>query len=128
MFAQDRPIGTVSDGAFDRSRYGGWERNQDDLAALASHAQDAVAVLFAEQEDAQVRLAMLPGQAAIATEVGGHRRAQDELTRGRDTDAGDRERSHTLPCVTSPDEHQNSRRGMTGRSIGCWQPGLIVVT
>jgi hypothetical protein len=59
------------------------------------------------QEDTQVRLTMLPGQA----EVGGHRRAQHELTRGRDPGAGDRERSHTSPCVTSNDEHQNSRRG-----------------
>ena len=63
------------------------------------------------KEDPQIGLAVLPGQAAIATEVGRHRGSQDKLTRGTDTGAGDRKRSHVLRCVTSDSEHQSSRRG-----------------
>jgi hypothetical protein len=37
---QDRAGVTAIDGAVDRSRHRGWQRNQDDLAALAPHAQD----------------------------------------------------------------------------------------
>ena len=48
---QNRPVGTVADSAFDRPGHGGRQRDQDDFAAFASHAQDAVAVLFAEVGD-----------------------------------------------------------------------------
>jgi hypothetical protein len=46
------------------------------------------------QEDAQVGLAVPPGQAAVATEVGRYRGPQDELTRWLGTGTGNRKRSH----------------------------------
>ncbi|MGM0386171.1 MAG: hypothetical protein ACQERF_09360 [Actinomycetota bacterium] len=49
--AQDRPVGTAGDGAFDGPLDSGWQWGQDDLAALASHSQHAVAVLFSEVGD-----------------------------------------------------------------------------
>jgi hypothetical protein len=50
--AQDRPVGAAVDGAVDRPGHGRWQRDEYDLAALAAHAQDPVAVLFAQVGDA----------------------------------------------------------------------------
>jgi hypothetical protein len=49
--AQDRPVGAVVDGAVDRSRYSWWKRDEHDLAALAVHAQDPVAVFLTQIAD-----------------------------------------------------------------------------
>jgi hypothetical protein len=62
------------------------------------------------KEDAQVGLAVLAGQAAVATEVGRYRGSQDKLTRGLETGAGNTKLSHVLRWVTSGDERQHSRR------------------
>ena len=48
---QDRPGGPVADGAVDGAADRGRQRDEDDLVALAAHAQDAVAVLLAEVVD-----------------------------------------------------------------------------
>lgn len=63
------------------------------------------------QEDTQVGLAVLPGQAAVATEIGRYRGSQDKLTRRLETGAGNTKFSHISRCVTSGDERQHSRRG-----------------
>ena len=49
--AQDRTVGAVVGGTFDCPGYCWRQRDQNDLAAFAPHAQDAVAVLFAEVGD-----------------------------------------------------------------------------
>src|SRR5258706_10532951 len=69
------------------------------------------------EEDAQVRLAVQAGLAAVAAEVGRHRGTQDKFTGGRDTGAGDRKGNHVLPCVTSGDERQGSRCGRSARRV-----------
>ena len=45
------PAVAVVDGAVDGAADGRWQRDEDDLVALAVHAQDAVAVVFAEVLD-----------------------------------------------------------------------------
>jgi len=42
--AEDRAFGAAVDGVLDGTGHCWWQRDQHDLAALASHAQDAVAV------------------------------------------------------------------------------------
>jgi hypothetical protein len=49
--AQDRPIMTPVDSSVDCSGYGWWQRDEHDLAALATHPQDPVAVLLAQVGD-----------------------------------------------------------------------------
>jgi hypothetical protein len=49
--AQDRPAVAVLDGPVEGSGHRWWERDQDDLAAFAAHAHDAVAVFFSEIAD-----------------------------------------------------------------------------
>lgn len=49
--SEDGTSGTFSDGALGGSLYGRRERGEHDLAALAAHGQDAVAVLFPEVFD-----------------------------------------------------------------------------
>jgi len=51
---------------------------------------------------------MQPGLAAVATEVGGHRRTKDEMIVRYDASIGNRESSHTSPCVTGEAEHQHA--------------------
>lgn len=46
--AQDRPTVTACDGVVDNAGNRGWQRDEDDFAALAAHAQDPVAVLLAK--------------------------------------------------------------------------------
>jgi hypothetical protein len=48
---QDRPSGAVAGGLVDGPADGWWQWQQDDLGALAAHAQDPVAVLVAEVVD-----------------------------------------------------------------------------
>src|ERR1022692_5188780 len=48
---QNRPGGPATDSAVDSSSGRWWQRDQDDLAALAAHSQHPVAVLFAEVGD-----------------------------------------------------------------------------
>lgn len=50
---QDRPAGTVADGALDRARDGRWHRHEHDLVAFADDPQHPVAVFFAEVGDVQ---------------------------------------------------------------------------
>jgi hypothetical protein len=50
--AQDRPLRASVDGAVDGSGHRGWQRDQDDRAALAADTQDPVAVLLAQVGDA----------------------------------------------------------------------------
>jgi len=45
---QDRPAGPCADGAVDRPADCWWQRDQDDLAALAADPQHPVAVLLAQ--------------------------------------------------------------------------------
>ena len=49
--AQDRPVRAVVDGAVDRPRHRWWQRDEHDLAALAVHRQDPVAVFLTEFAD-----------------------------------------------------------------------------
>ena len=49
--AQDRAGVAVADGAVDGAGDGWWQRDEDDLAAFAEDAQDAVAVFLAEVVD-----------------------------------------------------------------------------
>jgi hypothetical protein len=48
---QDRPSRAAADGLVDGPADCGRQRDQDHLAALATHAQDPVAVLFAQIGD-----------------------------------------------------------------------------
>ena len=48
---QDRPGGPLADGAVDGAADRGWQRDEDDLVALAADPQHAVAVLLAEVVD-----------------------------------------------------------------------------
>jgi hypothetical protein len=48
---QDRSGGPFVNGPFDGAAYGWGKRHEDDLVALAVHAEDPVAVLFAEVFD-----------------------------------------------------------------------------
>ena len=48
---QDRAAGAGSDRLVDGPADGGWQRDQDDLGARTAHAQDPVAVFFAEVGD-----------------------------------------------------------------------------
>jgi hypothetical protein len=48
---QDRPAQARSDRPVDGPADCGWQRDQDDLGALAAYAQDPVAVFFAEVGD-----------------------------------------------------------------------------
>jgi hypothetical protein len=48
---EDRPSGAAADGLVDGPADGRWQWYQDDLGAFAAHAQDPVAVLFAEVGD-----------------------------------------------------------------------------
>ena len=48
---QDRPMIAAADGPVDGPPDRWWQRDQDDLAALAAHTQYAVAVLFAQVSD-----------------------------------------------------------------------------
>ena len=48
---QDRPVGAVADGAVDGPADRRRQRDEDDLAALAAHPQDPVAVFLAEVGD-----------------------------------------------------------------------------
>jgi len=48
---QDRPAGPFADCLFDGPTHCWRQRDQDDLGAFAAHAQDAVAVFFAEVGD-----------------------------------------------------------------------------
>jgi hypothetical protein len=49
--AQQRPVGSLVDGAVDRASDRGWQRDQHDLGALADHPEHPVAVLLAEVGD-----------------------------------------------------------------------------
>jgi hypothetical protein len=48
---QDRPVGAVVYGAVDRASYRGWQRDENDFAALATHAQHPVAVFLTQMAD-----------------------------------------------------------------------------
>jgi len=50
---QDGPAGSSTGRAVDGPSDSWWQRDQDDLAALAAHAQDPVAVFFAQVGDAR---------------------------------------------------------------------------
>jgi len=49
--AQDRPLGSAVHGTVDRPGHRGWQRDEDDLAALAAHAERPVAVFLTEVGD-----------------------------------------------------------------------------
>lgn len=49
--AQDRTGFTALDGTVEGAGHRWWKRDEDDLAALAAHPQDAVAVFFSEVAD-----------------------------------------------------------------------------
>ena len=49
--AQDRSLGAAVDGPVDRSGHGWLQRDEHDLAALAAHPKDAVAVFFTQVAD-----------------------------------------------------------------------------
>jgi hypothetical protein len=53
------------------------------------------------QEDPEVGLGVQPRVAAVAVEVGGHRRTQHHVIRRDDTGTGSRRASDTSRCVTS---------------------------
>ncbi len=50
--AQDRAVAAAVDGLVDRAGHCGWQRDEHDLAAFATHAQDPVAVFLIEVGDA----------------------------------------------------------------------------
>jgi hypothetical protein len=71
---QDRPSGPGTDGAVDSPSDGWRQRDQDDLAALATHAQDPVTVFLAQITD--VRAGGLEDSHAQQPEYGHQREVE----------------------------------------------------
>nr|WP_306208683.1 hypothetical protein [Actinoplanes sp. RD1] len=51
--AQDRPVEAFTNGPVDSAGHCGWQRDEDDLAALAVDAQHTVSVFLAQVGDAR---------------------------------------------------------------------------
>jgi hypothetical protein len=51
LFSSSGPVDRSVSGAVSGAADSGWQRDQDDLAALAAHAQDPVAVLLTQVVD-----------------------------------------------------------------------------
>jgi hypothetical protein len=71
---QDRPAGARADRSVDGPADGGWQRDQDHLGAFPAHAQDPVAVFFAESVmSAQVASKIRkPSSPSMATRAKSH--------------------------------------------------------
>jgi hypothetical protein len=63
------------------------------------------------EEDSQVGFGVQPGLAAVATEIRGHRRTQDELISRYDVGTRGGKGSLTPPSVAGLDERQSARSG-----------------